>query len=202
MRTDLHLEAMAWLRFIKRMPIVCSEAGFYNADVFAACESFSIEVEAKRSRSDLRADFAHKNKHWAYEHATDTNTFRSPNYFYFIVPEELKDYALEYLGEKAPKYGLLWLPKARAIVTDDRDARPGIVGRRLENARKAQRLHAGKPSESTLRVATMRMSSELVNLYLAQVHLEANVVAALRVGVKDLQELAAKAQSGSPPEEP
>jgi hypothetical protein len=108
----LHAEALAWLRYGKRMPIICTEAGKWNADVLGMNSKICIEVEIKHSISDLRADFRNKaHKHFLYKQATPKDgsgwSASVPNFFYFLTPAELRDKALEIINEKAPYAGLL-----------------------------------------------------------------------------------------------
>jgi hypothetical protein len=110
----LHTEALAWLRYGKRMPIVCTEAGKWNADVLGMNSKMCIEVEVKHSISDLRADFRNKaHKHYLYQQANPKHATgyekgwhtNIPNFFYFLTPAELKDKALEIIADKAPYAG-------------------------------------------------------------------------------------------------
>src|ERR1700761_5989417 len=103
----LKTEALCWLRFAKHMPYVATETGYWAADVFGANDKFSIEVEVKVSIADLKREFTTKTaKHYLYANAEASPTKGAPNYFYFYVPQELEQQALEVIKEKAPKAGL------------------------------------------------------------------------------------------------
>lgn len=148
-------EALAWLRFVKMMPIVCTEVGTWNADVFGCSPTTSIEVEVKVSRSDLLAEFRNKKaKHSVYSNAN--GTLRSvPNYLYYMVPKELEEDALEIVGRESPKSGV--------IVFDDSDGH--LAGKNSKIVKSATKLHGTKPSQKLVRTAVLRMSSELSGLW-------------------------------------
>jgi hypothetical protein len=61
------------------------------------------EIEVKVSKADLLNDFI-KKEHKHKQLLTDQFTLKPINYFYFCVPEELKEFALEQLKDKP--YGL------------------------------------------------------------------------------------------------
>lgn len=176
---------MAWLRYIKQMPLVCTEVGQWNADVLGIGPTRSIEVEVKKSISDLRADFKNKrNKHYYYDRQQALSTdevpkFRRdamhvPNYLYFIVPEVLRDKALVVLEGQNPKYGLLWVP---ALSFGSETSSLGYAaGKNLQTAKKAQKLHNTPPSEAVVRGAMKRLSSELVHLYQTHEELQTRLV--------------------------
>lgn len=153
----LHTEAICWLRFGKRMPIVCTEVGPWHADVLGVGDKMVIEVEIKKTRSDLRADFRNKKtKHWVYAHAEENPGRFVPNYLYYYVPESLRAYALEVVAAEAPKAGV-------AVQTETEY----LDGRNVEIAKKPQRLRAGPPSQVMIRTAIQRMSSELAGRHVA-----------------------------------
>lgn len=161
---SLHTEALCWLRFAKRMPIVCTEGGKWNADVLGMNSKMSIEVEIKNSISDLRADFRNKaHKHYLYN-VGDSNpnsgwTGSIPNFFYFLTPGELKDKALEIIKDKAPKAGLI----CRSFPA------LGKYGAGQDNIhiiKKPEKLHKDPPSRSLVHAAAMRMGSEIASMRL------------------------------------
>jgi len=147
---ELKIEAMCWLRYGKRMPVVTTEVGRWSADILGLCDTMSVEVEVKVSKSDIQHEFSGKQtKHWLYANAKDQDD-SVPNYFYMIVPQELGGYASDLLKEKAPKSGV-------AIYT----GQVLLAGRNIEVVRRATKLRDGKPSPRMLQVALARMSSEL-----------------------------------------
>lgn len=163
--TRVKAEAIAWLRFGKRLPIVCTEVGNFYSDVLGVGRTSSTEVETKISKSDLKAEFRNKaTKHLIYQKA-DQTVFRSvPNYMYFLVPAELKDAALEIVGTGNPKAGI-------ATVSEDSIAGSGVVV-----VKPAVKLHGNKPGMQMIRTAIMRMSSELAGLYQANENLSNRVL--------------------------
>lgn len=147
----LKTEALAWLRFAKKMDFVCTEGGRWSSDVLGVCDNYSIEVETKISRADLLAEFRNKKfKHAAYKRASNW----TPNYFYFLVPSELAEGAAEVIEEKFPEAGLI---SYRYV---------GFrLGDRLELIKKAKRLHPRKPTADMRRSVLLRMGSELCGLH-------------------------------------
>jgi len=149
----LKTEAMAWLRYGLRMPIVCSEVGRWNADVLGVGPTRSVEVEVKLSRQDLQAEFRNKSaKHFFYANAAGrTSLVYVPNQFYFMVPEAMVDMTREVISSQQPKAGLIaYLPDGNLL-----------DGRNCSVIVKAEKLHDNKPAARLIKVATMRMSSEL-----------------------------------------
>lgn len=154
--TVLKAEAMCWLRYGKRMPMVCTEAGSVDwpADVLALSATQATEVEVKISKSDLLADFSNKTaKHHAYKDANErsVSTTWVPNYFYFLVPEELGVEACQIVSKEQPKAGVLMY--ARHLGRRD--------GERIAILKQADKLHNAKPSPKMRKAALMRMSSEI-----------------------------------------
>lgn len=148
----LKAEAMAWLRFVKKMDLICTEGGPWNSDVIGCTETASIEVETKISRADLLAEFRKKErKHSYYE----TGERWCPNFFYFLVPEEIADSTIQTVTEKMPRAGVLAFKPG---LTD-------LIGRRLVVVKKAQRLRKHKPTDKFKRQLMLRMGSELASLH-------------------------------------
>jgi hypothetical protein len=154
MSKSIHVEAMCWLRYGKRMPIVCTEAGPWNADILGISSDMSIEIEVKKSKSDLKRDFTSKKaKHFAYAAGTSRWV---PNYLYFYVPEELGEFAVQHLAEACPKAGVAVYKE-----TENLDGRnTGIV-------KKPIRLREEPPHPGLVRTAIQRMSSQLCGQIIA-----------------------------------
>lgn len=157
----LKTEGLAWLRYTKRLPIVCTEVGQWNCDILGMDENISIEIEVKVSKADLRAEFRNKKaKHHVYKTASEEGGRKAhtPSYFYYLVPEALAEDAIAIVGEEAPKAGI-------AVFCPNKGwSQPG---KRIEVRKKPQRLHDDKPSAAFLKVATARLSSEMCHLYIA-----------------------------------
>jgi hypothetical protein len=151
----LKAEGLAWLRFVKKMDFICSEGGPWNSDVIGCTQTTSIEVETKISRADLLAEFRKKKSKHAYY---QTGMASMPNFFYFLVPEEIGASTVETVTEKMPKAGVL-------VYKENWGGIKVPVGRRLVVVKKAQRLRKHKPAESFRRQLMLRMGSELASLH-------------------------------------
>jgi hypothetical protein len=162
---SLHTEALAWLRYAKRLPVVCTEAGSWNADVLGLNGKLCIEVEVKKSRADLRAEFRSKpQKHYVYSHAEEFDRRTAagfvPNYFYFFVAGDIAEAAKEFVSEKAPYAGVVAVRWPSRYVTK--------VGRgSLQVMKPAVKLHTRPPSQRLLHAAMMRMGSEICGFRIA-----------------------------------
>lgn len=158
----LHAEALAWLRFSKRMPVVCTEAG-YQADVLGISATTVIEVEVKASASDMRAEFANKAmKHDKYKTSMERKEPWGsfvPNYWYMFVDEPLRARALELLEEKAPYAGLL-------VRHHPAVQQYGAGGFNVTLDRRPKRIHNKPPRPLFVRGAILRMASSLVKWHL------------------------------------
>jgi hypothetical protein len=153
---DLYVEALCWLRFGKKLPYVCTEGGYWNADVLGLNDKFSVEVEIKVSKADLKRDFATKtSKHYLYGNAGESPSRQVPNYFYFFVPSELEAEAVAIVSEKAPKAGV-------AVFDTASTAR---AGDRTRVARRPTKLHDKEPSVNFKETVLLRMGSELCGRY-------------------------------------
>lgn len=161
MPPSLHVEAMAWLRYGKRMNLVATEAGAWNADVLGIDDNKCVEVEIKKSIGDLRADFRDKvRKHNTYSKLTaDTKALWSPNYFWFFTYADIGPKALEVLDELGCKY-------AGLAVLDRETKKTYQAGKNVSILRAAPRLHGNKPHWLLVQKLQMRMGSELTTLRL------------------------------------
>jgi hypothetical protein len=161
MPATLHTEAMAWLRYGKHMPLVCTEAGYWSADVLGIDDTKCVEVEIKKSIADLRADFRRKTrKHETYANLkADGRAIWSPNYFWIFVPASIGRQALTVLDELDAKH-------AGLAVLEAETTRPGHAGRWVTILRRAPRLHGNKPHPKLVRAIQLRMGSELTTLRL------------------------------------
>lgn len=180
---DLHTEALCWLRFGKRLPVVCTEAGPWYADVLGLSTTMAVEVEVKKSKSDLLAEFRKKQtKHSAYAHAEEGAGAFVPNYLYFYVPQVLGEYTVKVIEEKCPKAGV-------AILTDTE----GLSGRNTEVIRKPVKLRSKPPGQKLIRQAVMRMGSELCGRYVALGVLQDQVTSQLHIASRGAVQAAVRA---------
>ncbi len=101
---ELKILAMCYWRFNQRCPIVSIEHHYGDSDVLAVTkDGVVIETEVKVSIRDLKRDGA-KSKHWDMERDTP---FTRAHYFFFAVPEDLKEKAQALIDEKFGYAGLL-----------------------------------------------------------------------------------------------
>lgn len=90
---------------------MATEVGMFNSDFMVIDKSNAMhDIEIKVSKQDLLADFK-KRKHLRYELC---NSYWTPNYFYFAVPEHLLEYALAKCADK--KYGVMLIKESTGIV--------------------------------------------------------------------------------------
>ena len=133
------------------MPIVCTEVGPWYADIIGISSTMAIEIEIKKSKSDLLRDFTNKKaKHFAYANAETGPASFVPNYLYFYVPQELGETTVKIVEEKCPKAGV-------AIQLDTKH----LDGRNTSVIKKPTRLRPDPPRQGFFRTAILRMSSEL-----------------------------------------
>jgi hypothetical protein len=167
---ELKAEALAWLRYTKRCQVVCTEVGIANgnylADVVGASTTAVYEVEVKISRSDFKNDKLSKSeKFHRYAHAKPGFTHRVPNYFYYFIPEGIKEYVTNLMAEEDATFeeaGLI-------VYRPDYNYRPGA---NLESIKPARKLHSEKPSRRYLYEILMRTSSELCGTKVALARLQ------------------------------
>jgi len=111
---DLKLALLVYFRF-KRQWICVDEC--MQADVIADTGKHIVEVEVKVSRQDLlRGEEKKRNKHLNYE--LQWYKYSIPNKYYFCVPIELKDTAIEYVYKLNPRYGVMVFdPEDKSVIT-------------------------------------------------------------------------------------
>lgn len=175
--------ALGWLRYGKRLPIVCSEVGRWNADVLGVSPTVAIEVEVKVSKSDLRAEFKNKQaKHYIYANAMEKSY--APNYFYFLVPAHLGTEAQKIAEEAAPKAGVL---------SYDSEVAAGYHRDAVSVVKRATKLKQGAPPRALLTAAMLRCSSELCGLHLHEMAFQRRVSDALESARRDALTLSVRA---------
>lgn len=172
---DLKTIALCWLRFEKSFNLICTEDPFRNADAIGTDTSQQcrkmIEIETKISIADLRADQNKRVKHermsklhkkqpiedmWQKE---DPGHTLFPSQFYFLVPAELKDKALEVVNELYPHAGLM---QAFASQSSDGRYRDGT----LMVVKRAPVLHKLLIGKQIKHYFANRLSSEICGLRL------------------------------------
>ena len=155
----IKLELLKYFRFERNYNLICTE-GIHQADVNASNGSSLVEVEIKISKADLKKEFqtAKESSRWKeYKHKNYSEpskhmpTFIVPNRFYFCVPAELADWAVEYLKDKNSKYGLL---------SYDTERYTGST--HIVTIKPARNLHNEKPEMRALLLIARRTTNELI----------------------------------------
>lgn len=159
----LKAELMKYFRYEKGMVFVCSE-GINCSDINAINDKCLVEVEVKISKADFRREFEaatlnngnywKEKKHQFYAHPEQAfSSYKIPNKYYFCVPDEMAAWAMEYLKDKNPKYGLL--------IYD-----VNITGKtsKIRLSKGARQLQKEPPSQDVWRQIGMRVTSEMISL--------------------------------------
>ena len=140
----LEYAGLYWLKHTKKCSLVCTE--YRQADLAGVMDRFWIEIEIKRSKQDLKRD-AFKTKHKIM------NYWFAPNYYYFLVPEYLKDDAVKEAAKINKKYGVLYLKDV-----DGEYSYPEV-------AKKGYRIHNGNLTENSIEDMMRRIGWDLVKAY-------------------------------------
>ena len=139
-------------RFKRRHEYIATEVGDFYADVVSSNADELIEYEVKCTKSDLRREI-HKQKHSFYNNPKSHKRWE-PTRFYFCVPPELEEAAIELIEEnKWSRYGVI-VYRAERHISDC-----------MEIVRKAKRLNEKAIHEKVLKRILQRTSSDLVNVY-------------------------------------
>lgn len=111
-------------------------SGYAESDILAVTRSLMVtEIEIKISRSDFKADFKKKHKHYKMQNCKEDGHFKVPNRFYYACPsdmisiEEVPTYAgLVYVSES----GVVEIIKPAPLL-HKRKAEEKLMFRLLEN---------------------------------------------------------------------
>jgi hypothetical protein len=149
-------ELLKHFRFCKKYYFVCTEALAFSADFLATKGEgcYLIECETKISKTDLTKDFK-KHKHSKYADYEKTSKYYKkhiPNYFYFVVPISIKDFALKKINENNIDYGL---------IIYDEDKKIKYLTTKLTIIKEANLLHENKLKKDILLKIIQRMGSEI-----------------------------------------
>lgn len=154
MANKLHLEAVCWLRFVRRFQYVCTEYGRWNCDVIGLTAETSVELEIKSSISDLKAEFKNKvTKHKIYNSNSPHARPFVPNYFYFFMPQALVEKAKPIIHEQSPFAGIISMA--------DTNYRAGM---NASVVHKAKLIHDDPPTKHMITTCASRMSSQICGL--------------------------------------
>jgi len=107
---QMEIELMSGLNFIQKVIIPNVKYGIcYNNKELHECDllvlsksKYATEIEIKISKSDFKADFKKKHKH---DHILIKN-------FYYAVPEELEEFAVDMIENNNPDAGLYVVKKS------------------------------------------------------------------------------------------
>lgn len=162
------------LRFQQQAKILATEVSNNGpagiADILAIKNDKVYEYEIKRSKTDFRNDFNKSSfgvqKHILYNDKEALQKINLPyknyahlkhfvpDFFYFVVPEELGEFALAYLKEhKYNKYGLITVSKKRI----------DWLIRSSTCVRRAKQLDSQANIQRAKERITARLSSEMIN---------------------------------------
>lgn len=99
--------ALMWYWRFKRQKVVIDELN--GMDIAVYDKTNLMDIEIKISKADLRADKKkHKHKRYLTGPIHEFDRYRlNPTHFYFCVPPDLKEAALEEIRIINPKYGLI-----------------------------------------------------------------------------------------------
>lgn len=184
---------LAWLRYGKRMPLVCTEVGRWSADILGLSASHVIEIETKISISDLRRDFTSKiAKHHLYANAQESSV-NVPNFFYFLVPHALADQAVKIVEEQGCKAGVLSCTA--------HDPSP-FAWKQVGVIKRAPKLRAAAPRHDLVETVMMRCSSELCGLHIWNNTFSKKVVDFMETGKEDVLRMVARSAGTLDIEEP
>lgn len=151
--SELKFEALSWLRYDRQHDFIATEFGNYCADVFAATQTKTTEVEVKVNLYDLRKDF-NKVKHRFYlepqKYLGDWRGHFIPSYFFFMVPASLSEEAAELCRVHNNHYGVLTFdPLAE-------------YGKKYVVTKRCKRIHEKETNQGVLSALARRMSTELL----------------------------------------
>lgn len=172
---SIELTMLYKLRFQQQAHVVATEVSSNGpagiADILAIKNDKVYEYEVKRSKSDFYQDFKKNSygvgKHvlYSYKELLKTQNVMQhyanmkhfvPDYFYFVVPEELKEVVLDYLkANEHTKYGL--------ITVSDRDFPYQTVIKPSTCVRRAKQLESCVNLPKVRERIIARQSSELIN---------------------------------------
>jgi len=102
---DIKTKVLHYWRFTRNgYNYISTESGKFKSDILISDEKEIIECEVKISKTDLKNDFK-KKKHDIYKKPSKWYSQWIPNKFYFAVPKELTQDAVDLVINT--KYGIL-----------------------------------------------------------------------------------------------
>lgn len=158
-------QLMKYLRFQRKFIFACSEC-VNNADITGLDANNLIEIEIKISKADFLKEFdgesrikSYKHKVlqslWAKENIKTKNNYVIPNYFYFCVTPEIKNFVIDFLKEKGYNgYGVLLCNENRIPYTQTH----------IECIKTPKKVHNTPPSDTVFYKVGKRVQSEMLGL--------------------------------------
>jgi len=126
---ECKLKLLHYFRFFRKYNYIATEVGKFNSDVLVSNGESIIEIEVKISYADLKNELK-KQKHKNYISPTKWYKQYLPNYYYFAIPEVMKEKASKYIYDNFPIYGLIIikdLPIKRKISSCEIIKRPKSI---------------------------------------------------------------------------
>lgn len=146
---------LAYLRFKNRNYVSTETSVFHGfiADILAynMDSEYITEIEVKCNFSDLKNEIT--NKEYKHKHIYENSKYIfKPNKFYFCIPIELKDKALNFIKEVNNNYGLIAFERKK------------LPKNSVHIVKNAKLLHKEK-SKDLLKLLMLRTTSDLCNKY-------------------------------------
>jgi hypothetical protein len=146
---EMKVLLMCYWRFSRQCPLVAQEFDYKYADVIALSKKGRVihETEVKTSIADMKADRRKPKHHHKDLFGKDKKQIWA-NYFYFAVPEDIKEQALQVCQEIYPYAGLL-------VISNDCETflekwKTPYFNPWIEEVRKPQYLRAEQMTEERL----------------------------------------------------
>lgn len=161
----LTTKVLSHFRFIRRCTYIATEVGVYNSDILAITPSNKLlEIEVKNSYEDFKNDFKKSYKKRVKNHiikykkfevyASSKSSIWVPHYFYYAIPQELKDKVCKYIKDNNLPYGVICVDNEKISMYDKNVHCTVVI--------KGKRLHTRDINPKVIESICMRMSSELI----------------------------------------
>ena len=151
---EMEIAVMRWLGIRQNLVVPNVSWGLlnYEADVVSVTPSgYATEVEIKVSKADLLADFKKGHSH-------DSKLFK---YLYYAVPEEMQDYALERIWEKAGLLVAMRDDYGAVMIVKVRDPKLNIAHRQWTLAQRMKLAELGAMRILGLKEGILSMKNDL-----------------------------------------
>lgn len=157
-------QLMKYLRF-QRGFTFCVDESINHSDIVGLNDTNLIEIEVKISKSDFLKEFDGKSRIKSYKHSVIQSLWESkdvklkrgyilPNYFYFCVTPELKQFVLDFMKERCYNYGVLVCEEKRIPYTQTH----------IQCVKTPKKIQSGVPDNKTFKKIGQRIQSKLITL--------------------------------------